>query len=393
MPRQNSDLASTTAILFQPVMGLEIAGLALAAAGVNIVFLLKLRGEYNRGKLWNLAVGVVIVGLTSLLWVVPMIAAGVGPSLEAEEFVHIYGHFRHPHHLIPSAWDTTEWMIGAAFIVAVVIALIETFRAGHASADEQYEHMARGLAVAAILGLVAEALVVGYVFVEIMPTRIATTAQTFRMVVFVAWHGWILMAGVAARLLVRGSYHWAALFIASAVSVPTLFAYKVTTFISVASLALERYDIFPSNIPRLSSYVEDRQPTITMDEAMDGYRHDHIVELAAVARENTDPDSVFLVPWNWQVWRLFSERGIVVDQKAFPSRDEAMKEWYERYLAIYDDGAGYPDDVTESELLELQDMYGFDYAVARSGPRMPSFPVLKSSGSWRLVRVTDAGPG
>ena len=116
-----------------------------------------------------------------------------------------------------------------------------------------------------------------------------------------------------------------------------------------------------------------------------------MVELAEVARDNTDPDSVFLVPWNWPVWRLFSERAIVVDHKAFPFRDEGMKEWYERYLAIYDEGAGYPDDITESELLELRQKYGFDYAVIRSSHRMPSFPVLKSSGGWKLVRVADSG--
>ena len=460
-------IASIPAILFQPVMGLEVAGLALVAAGANRVFLLKRRGEYGHGRLWTLAVGVFIIGLTSLIWIVPMISTGAGTSLEPDEFVHIYGYFRHPHHLTPSAWDTTEWVLGAAFIASVVIALLEMFRTGHASADDQNEHMAMGVAVSAIFGLMAGALLVGYVFVEIVPTRIATTAQTFRMVIFAAWLGWILMAGVAARLLVMGLYQWAALFVASAVSVPTLFAYKVTTFIasmlkrgalmrsavfficvavlavvtleitrraafdlpripnllftafgltvvlaiaihrrfapaalvtlsvalflSVATLALDRNSIFPSNIPNVSAYIASRQPIFTLDEAKDRYRHDYMVELAEVARDNTDPDSVFLVPWNWPVWRLFSERAIVVDHKAFPFRDEGMKEWYERYLAIYDEGAGYPDDITESELLELRQKYGFDYAVIRSSHRMPSFPVLKSSGGWKLVRVADSG--
>ena len=60
-------IASTPAILFQPVMGLEIAGLALVAAGGRCLFLLKLRGEYEFNQLRSLALGVLIVGLASLL--------------------------------------------------------------------------------------------------------------------------------------------------------------------------------------------------------------------------------------------------------------------------------------------------------------------------------------
>ena len=460
-------IASTPAILFQPVMGLEIAGLALVAAGGRCLFLLKLRGEYEFNQLRSLALGVLIVGLASLLWIVPTIFMGAS-SLEADEFVHLYAYFRHPHHLIPSTWDTTQWVLGALFTSAVVIALVEAFQAETARNQVQPEHLARCFAIATTFVIIAAALVVGYVFVEIIPNRIATIAQTFRMVLVLTWLGWILMAAFVARLLVRGTYHWAALFAASVVSVPSLFLCKSVMFtaskfkdgspirsskffagfvpliivtlegtrriltdgpattdflpiglgfllvlivainhklvptalmilagvlvLTVTSLALERYDMLPSEVPRVSSYLADKQPIVTLDEAIDGYRHDPMVELAAAAKDTTDPDSVFLVPWNWYLWRLFSERAIVVDHKAFPFRDEGMKEWYDRYLAIYDEGAGYPESVTENELLELQKKYGFHYAVMRTKTRMSSFPVLKSSKDWKLVQVADVGP-
>ena len=53
--------------------------------------------------------------------------------------------------------------------------------------------------------------------------------------------------------------------------------------------------------------------------------------------------------------------------------------------------ARYPDDVTESELLELQRRYGFHYAVLPAGAGM-SFPVLATSGDWKLVQVAESVP-
>ena len=74
--------------------------------------------------------------------------------------------------------------------------------------------------------VIAAALLVGYVFVEIFPTRLAVMAQTFRMVALAAWLGWILIAAQIAGLLDRRAWRWAALSAASAVSVPTLLVYR-----------------------------------------------------------------------------------------------------------------------------------------------------------------------
>ena len=105
---------------------------------------------------------------------------------------------------------------------------------------------------------------------------------------------------------------------------------------------------------------------------------------------------MFLVPRDWGIWRLFAERAVVVDN-VFPFHDEHMKEWYDRYLAIYDteQGAGYPSgyprDVTESELRELQGRYGFHYAVLPAGSNLP-FRTVAVAGDWKLVRVVAVLP-
>ena len=447
------------------VLGLEMGGLALAAAGGRRVILPALRGEYDPINLRSLALGILIVGLTSLVWILPTISTGAS-SLKTDEFVQIYAHFRHPHHLIPSTWDMTQWVLGALFAATLVIGLVESFQRKASQNTEDPKHLGGYFAVATILAVIAAALAVGYVFVEIVPSRIATVAQTFRMVEVLGWLGWILMAILIADLLSNKGYRWAALFAASTFSVPSLFLYKVVTFttsklksesllrsslffagvvmlVAVTLIGTRRvltdehaitelapiafgfllvwqlpssqarprglgnarwhsgpvgdessagtHDMLPSDVPGVSSYLADKQPVLTLDDAKEEYEHDHIVELATTAKDATHPDSVFLVPHNWYVWRLFSERAIVVDHKAFPFRDEGMKEWYERYVDIYGEGTGYPENATEDELLELQAKYGFHYAVLPVEAIAPSLPVVDSSGGWKIVRVADVG--
>ena len=236
------------------------------------------------------------------------------------------------------------------------------------------EQLGIEFAITSIFVVIAGALVGGYIFVEVIPTRLAVMAQTFRMVAVAAWLGWIVIAGLIAKLLIARTWQWAALFVVSAVSAPTLLVYKGITFaasrldggsmmrstvffagvavfivdtlvvatevligvpkvrdlllISLGflvvpmiamshrltaaalvtlgsalvmvstSLALERYDVLPKNIPGVSSYLSYTQPILTLDEAVDHARHDypHTVDLATVARENTGPDAVFLIP-------------------------------------------------------------------------------------------------
>ena len=366
--------ASIPAILVQPAIGLETVGLALAATAANRLFHWRTRRDFTFRQLRNLGIGVLIVGLTTLLWIVPTIATRASFSLATDDLVRIYAHFRVPHHLVPSSWDVGQWALGAGFAIALAIALVEMFRTDKSSGPTRREQLGIGFAITSIFVVIAVALVGGYIFVEVIPTRLAVMAQTFRMVAVAAWLGWIVIAGLIAKLLIARTWQWAALFVVSAVSAPTLLVYKGITFaasrldggpmmrstvffagvavfivdtlvvatevligvpkvrdlllISLGflvvpmiamshrltaaalvtlgsalvmvstSLALERYDVLPKNIPGVSSYLSYTQPILTLDEAVDHARHDypHTVDLATVARENTGPDAVFLIP-------------------------------------------------------------------------------------------------
>ena len=460
-------IASLPAILIHPTLGLETAVLALAAAVANSFWCWRVRRGIDSLQARGLALGILIVGLTSLLWIVPTILTGTSFSSTSDDLVRINAYFRFPHQLVPSTWDMGSWALAAGFAVAVAIALAEFRRRTTNSESGRQERSAIGFATVSTFSLIAVALLGGYVFLELIPTRIAVNAQVFQLVVVAAWLGWILMAGVIAEFVMSGRWRWAALFVVSAASAPTLFVFTAFTFaasklsggatfrsklffagiailifdtmvltkvwvgqptlrdvllvalglpvvlmIAVSSrlkpvalaalagglvvvstsLALDREEVLPNNIPFVSSFLAKTQPILTLDQAFrKGESHAEDYTLILAARNSTHADAVFLIPWNWQNWRLFANRAVVVDREAFPFGEGAMEEWYDRYLDIYDEGAGYPDDVTESELLELQRRYGFHYAVVPIGARM-SFPVTATSEHWKLVQVAETVP-
>ena len=457
--------ASIPGILVHPSIGLETACLAMAAAAANRLHSWRIRPDLASFQWGRLTLGALIVSLTSLLWIVPTILSGASFTLATDYLVHINAYFRFPHHLVPSTWQIRDWILGTGFAGAVAMGLFEMIQTTKAEDATRREHSGIGFALTTTFALILIVLLGGYVFIEMIPSRLAVAAHVFKLVSVAAWLGWIVIAGLIGKLLIARAWHWAALFVISAVSIPTLLVYKGITFpaskldggstmksrvffagvgllvfstmaltqawigqptirdlflialgmpaillVSIssrlapaaiailvgglvavsASFILDRYEVFPKNIPGVSSYIARHQPIFTLDDALDrGKADDHALTIAA--RDTTDPDAVFLIPWDWQQWRVLANRAVVVDRKAFPFQERAMEEWYERYLAIYGPGAGYPDDVTESELLELQRRYGFHYAVIPIGASV-SFPVTATSERWKLVQVADTAP-
>ena len=202
-----------------------------------------------------------------------------------------------------------------------------------------------------------------------------------------------VIPGLLAIAVIVGRPQFARL---SLLSLGALLALTVTVF------ALDRLDVLPEIRLPVESPLPERfkntsavgyfQPVLTTEEAMASprCRCSHVAELAKVARRETEPDAVFLVPSNWRNWRMFSERAVVVDGKFMPFRDEGMLEWHKRHIDVYDPdvGAGYPEDVTDLKLFELQDRYRFDYAVLPIGSGI-ELPILGQTEEWKLVRMKE----
>ena len=468
---------STPAILIHPMAGIEGAMIALAAAMARLLYTTQAeqapKSDFIRIFRPILAPSSIIAGVAILFWLLPAIQTGAVLKIETGEFVQIIAHYRHPLNLVPSTWPLFQYLQAGMFASVVLLSFMEFWR-NRSTELTLSEDRARKFAVASVFVVIMAAFLVGYIFVEVIPTRIVAQAYVYRMLPVFVWLGWILIAYSIANLMICERRRWVVLFMVSTFSAVSLFVYRFSTLpgqrfggarsarsvplfgiiallvaigiaVSVdwvgvlttarstivapgfaivlavairpkfapASLfvlgclaalvvlifALDRHHAlpeiqFPEGSP-LPSYMENVsvvsmfQPILTVDEGRVSPRckcHE-LAKLATVATRETDPDSVFLIPSNWRNWRLFSERAAVVDGQFMPFRDEGMVEWHERHLAIYNPevGAGYPDEVTETKLLELWERYEFDYAVVPAGADI-GLPVLDSTASWKLVR-------
>ena len=107
----------------------------------------------------------------------------------------------------------------------------------------------------------------------------------------------------------------------------------------IGAFGLDRSGLMPQT-PVISSWVAKQQPVLTLNEAMDRYGSHDDVKLARQAILATEPAATILITWKWTRWRLFSDRAVVADLKFFSFSDDGMKEWYDRYLEIYDSNGG-----------------------------------------------------
>lgn len=459
---------SLPAILLHPAVGVEIAALAMTAvAARRLSFRCCALEAWIKGLLRrDLGLALAILGLTVILfWIIPLAYTADALRLTNQEFVHIFSYVRIPHHTLPSSWPASDFLLVGFFLGAAFIALAEFHKAANGGQGQRD----KAIAITAIFLVVPAGMLGSWFFIEVIPQRWAATATFFRMAVYVAWLGWIVIAGQLAGQLARRQWGWTLLGLVSAVAAPALFLYQAIRFVAerreggrmlrsrrgfalaalpviaatagsllliagvrpeldthhfplnlvglalvltvalfprrlpvalvglgcvllltITVLAMERYAALPE-IPLVSRYVRAVQPALTLEDYKQRFQDEPATQLAAVARRETDPDAVFLIPWrgSWINWRLFAERALVLGWKAHSFRDAGLKEWHKRYLAIYDRerGVGYPFAVSAAELLALQREYAFDYAVLPIDSDSP-FPTLAAAGAWKLVWVS-----
>ena len=462
-----ASVASAPAILMHPVFGAEVGVIALLAVGARRMLSLKREGAVKSMEWWRFSSAALVLSWTvAIFWVIPTLSIGAF-ALSDQEYLHISAYFRNAHHLAPSTWPASDFLVSGAFLVAVLFALVNFMHRGPFLDDKRAinERMPEKIILPVALAVAVASLFAGWVLVEVIPTQLGVLAQFFRLVRIVAWLGWILVAWSIADLLVHKNWRWAALTLASAAAAPALLlcaasasaasrlrrgsamrsplffgivalavilaldlatparsallrdlsqiglAFAVASvaalrprllwgalgallcalLLAIAVFALDRSGVLPQ-IPRVSAYIRFIQPALTIDEYANREAGQPSTQLALAAKHATELDAVFLIPWEWRNWRIFAERAIVVNRKGNPFNSNALKEWRTRYLTIYDpgEGAGYPYDITKTELLTLQAQYEFQYAVLLGDSF--SFPVVAEADDWILVRVVKDEP-
>lgn len=139
-----------------------------------------------------------IFSLLVALVYVPMVAVGNTDSaaLTDERFVYLYGYVRHPHHLILSSFPASEWR---EFICLTLVGLVSLRISDRLSSTLKRD---LALTLVAACGL----LLVGYVFVELMPVALVAKLQFARVTPFAMITVWTAVSVVAGEYHQRGNY-------------------------------------------------------------------------------------------------------------------------------------------------------------------------------------------
>ena len=161
------------------------------------------------------------MALATLPFLVPLMITGFASALESEEFVDILFGYRHAYQL-PSRISLTDLLAALAFTGAVGLAFAELGKAAIGNPTRA--------GIAAVFVLIAGAMLAGWFFVEVVPTRLMATAWVYRLAQVWAWLGWILIAGLAAHLLVARDWRWAAVSVMSAANSIWLFGFNAFSF-------------------------------------------------------------------------------------------------------------------------------------------------------------------
>ena len=227
--------ASTPAILMHPVIGVEFGGVALLAAGARQI--LKPRPHGARAiaslRIKDFGAGAfVLLGATTLFWLIPASSSELLSPMATPEFLEIYVRMRRPHHLLPSTWPLEDFLAVGAFLGAVIIVFIDFTNSARLARDERAsrERLNASLTLAAVLASAIMAIVVGWIFIEAIPTQWSAIAQFFRFARILAWLGWMLVAWSIMNMLVRKDWRWAGLTLISAAAAPALLICAASIF-------------------------------------------------------------------------------------------------------------------------------------------------------------------
>ncbi|HUS80964.1 MAG TPA: DUF6798 domain-containing protein, partial [Armatimonadota bacterium] len=390
-PVASAALALAATVL-HPLLGIVAGLIALASTGLNLALGIG-RGERSDDRFpWRaLAVtalaGVGLVGVAWGLWFRHYHA-----SLPASEFVDTMARVRFPHHRLPSAFPRSALAATVAFLLALVISW-RWQRADPRSDRGAADRLLIPVALTVLL------MIGGWVFVEVIPTRLFTTAQAFRFVFIPKWLGLMLFAATIARLWRERPRLWwpgaAVMFTASGTAQGIImlwghvveaargsaerrrqvgvaavagagllgalllqaWRHDVTELCALGLFGLLAFAVVRGRSLLVKLGVPVAALAVTVALLMTGALTSlpvigpaastarptltleqtwaEIAAPCAFARAATPPDAIFLTPPDLGGFRLLARRAIVVDFKAFPFSDEAIVQWRQRMADCY----------------------------------------------------------
>lgn len=384
-----------------------------------------------------------LLALGALLVYLPMVLQGTTATglFTSREFVEIYGHWRHPHHMVPSAWPRATWMHLVLFYAGGVLCVLRSRTLTTA--------LRAGLLT--VIGLTSVGLLANYLFVEVWPSALIVKLQFARMTPFAVL---AVLLGVAALFYEQwraGRYALCALLVVLPIShlpglllgayavllpyleriAPRLWTPRRRFLVLGLAVLLYRWPLFDPPVYWIQAFlngplvlgvlltpllvqrwVARQWRTITvagltlsiagglvialsgvLPAQTDRLVQEHLTirgvwqdDAAPLARRfaNRSPkDALVLVPTDVQHFRLLSRRAVVVDFKAFPFTEGGIAEWVERMRTVQACA-----DRPPACLLAVARRYDADYILTRRERPLPESVVVDREGTWALWKVS-----
>ncbi|MHB8088016.1 MAG: DUF6798 domain-containing protein [Anaerolineaceae bacterium] len=380
-------LSFGVASLFHALLGLELGWILFGVVALDLI-IQKVRKEPQAFKLLPLGIGLVVLAVFSVGLLYPYTQQ---PSIPADEFIHLVAYVRHPHHYLPSYFEPWQWgqaavyLLGFAFVFWFALKRSEVLRT----------HKRFLITLGALLALLCLG---GYLFVEVWPSRLWTSAQMFRLPYLLKWFSIVLLTGWAGELIENPADKESRyLGISAAVGLVTpvslafvpiaLWARKVilprlklsqkllqdaVILVFTIGLAIVYKPEFRTwacflilfAAVGMITFLKSKNAGLLLGTALPLvfsvllilfstaitppsflkyevpvftlYRTTgEVAEIASFAKTNTPADAVFYTPPRMGEFRYLAERAIVVDFAAYPFQDLSMREWYRRIADCY----------------------------------------------------------
>ena len=380
-------LSFGVASLFHALLGLELGWILFGVVVLDLI-VQKLRKEPQKTKLLPLGISLLVLAVFSFALLYPYT---LQPSIPVDEFIRLVAYVRHPHHYLPSTFETWQYAQAAVYLLGFGFAFWFAFK----RSESLHAHKRFLLAIGAITALLCLG---GYLFVEVWPSRLWTSAQMFRLPYLLKWFSIVLLTGWAGDMIENPSAReskivgisaaiglvtpvslafvplalWARAVILPRLKLPQKMLHDIVilvltlglavfykpefrtwacylilfggvwmiTFLRVKKVGLIAGTALPLAFSALfllftstltpPSFLKYELPVFSLFKTTG-----EVADIASFAKTNTPADAVFYTPPRMGEFRYLAERAIVVDFAAYPFQDLSMREWYRRIADCY----------------------------------------------------------
>ena len=322
-------------------------------------------------------------------------------SIESSIFIEILAHFRHPHHYLLSEIMTLKEVGRFVLITLVILLTLGDWKAKIRSLDHQraFQITAALLSIAALLG---------WIFVELIPSKLITSLQLLRMLNFGKWLFLLMVANHFAVFIKNKKFNPRTILVISLLGLLS-FASDISwqkTFLIAMIYGFVLYVLSKGNRVALFTSIalfvgfilvinnSDYSPIKKYEKKYlsPNYLTTNQSKLTEFIRQNTASEAVFLSPHLFGFIRTEAQRAIVADFKAFPFKETAMLEWYHRIEDCYGLEKEAFEKVYKSlddrRIQELQKKYDFNYAILYQETET-KIPVIYANSEYKIIDLTS----